>query len=72
MDYSSKTAVMQEKSPLDPENFVDFKLKKIVPYNHNTAKCVQFVPMEYRLIEFLIVMEGSSLSCQIMKRLCCL
>ncbi|KDQ51129.1 hypothetical protein JAAARDRAFT_41396 [Jaapia argillacea MUCL 33604] len=28
----------QEKSPLDPQNFVDFKLKKIEPYNHNTAK----------------------------------
>jgi cytochrome-b5 reductase len=31
----------QEKSPLDPENFVNFKLKKVEPYNHNTAKCVQ-------------------------------
>jgi len=28
----------QEKSPLDPENFVNFKLKKVEPYNHNTAK----------------------------------
>ncbi len=39
---STSTAVQkkppQEKSPLDPENFVDFKLKKVEPYNHNTAK----------------------------------
>jgi len=28
----------QEKSPFDPQNFVDFKLKKILPYNHNTAR----------------------------------
>jgi len=32
------TPPKQEKSPLDPENFKDFKLKKIVPYNHNTSK----------------------------------
>lgn len=29
---------VQEKSPLDPDNFVDFKLKRVEPYNHNTAK----------------------------------
>jgi len=28
----------QEKSPLDPQNFLDFKLKKIIPYNHNTSR----------------------------------
>ncbi|KAF8913182.1 cytochrome-b5 reductase [Gymnopilus junonius] len=27
----------QEKSPLDPQNFIDFKLKKVVPYNHNSS-----------------------------------
>ncbi|KAI0348190.1 ferredoxin reductase-like C-terminal NADP-linked domain-containing protein [Trametopsis cervina] len=31
---------VQEKSPLDPDNFVDFKLKKVEPYNHNTAKYI--------------------------------
>lgn len=31
---------VQEKSPLDPNNFVEFKLKKVEPYNHNTAKYV--------------------------------
>lgn len=31
-------APKQEKSPLDPNNFVDLKLKKVEPYNHNTAK----------------------------------
>ncbi|KAF9016197.1 cytochrome-b5 reductase [Hymenopellis radicata] len=34
----------QEKSPLDPENFVDFKLKKIIPYNHNTSTFVFELP----------------------------
>ncbi|CAL1693867.1 unnamed protein product [Somion occarium] len=29
---------VQEKSPLDPDRFVNFKLKKVEPYNHNTAK----------------------------------
>ena len=28
----------QEKSPLDPEKFIDFKLKKVEQYNHNTSK----------------------------------
>ena len=41
LDHNTKNiAIKQEKSPLDPENFVDFKLKKIVPYNHNTSTCV--------------------------------
>jgi cytochrome-b5 reductase len=30
---------IQEKSPLDPQNFLPFKLKAVVPYNHNTSKC---------------------------------
>ncbi|KAF9444346.1 ferredoxin reductase-like protein [Macrolepiota fuliginosa MF-IS2] len=34
----------QEKSPLDPENWKDFKLKKIIPYNHNTSKFVFELP----------------------------
>jgi hypothetical protein len=28
------------KSALDPSNFVDFELKKVEPYNHNTSKYV--------------------------------
>lgn len=41
LESNSKTlAVKQEKSPLDPENFIDFKLKKVEHYNHNTSKCV--------------------------------
>ena len=47
LDRSGKPEVKakkpQEKSPLDPDNFVDFKLKKVVPYNHNTATYVHFV-----------------------------
>ncbi|KZS93256.1 cytochrome-b5 reductase [Sistotremastrum niveocremeum HHB9708] len=35
---------IQEKSPLDPKNFVDFKLKKVEPYNHNTAKFIFELP----------------------------
>ncbi|KAF7783981.1 hypothetical protein Agabi119p4_146 [Agaricus bisporus var. burnettii] len=34
----------QVKSPLDPENWKDFKLKKIIPYNHNTSKFVFELP----------------------------
>lgn len=34
----------QEKSPFDPQNFIDFKLKKIIPYNHNTASFVFELP----------------------------
>jgi len=30
----------QLKSPLDPGNFVDFKLKKVEPYNHNTSRFI--------------------------------
>ncbi|KAF8899289.1 cytochrome-b5 reductase [Infundibulicybe gibba] len=44
MDYTGKTTMKQEKSPLDPEKFVDFKLKKIEPYNHNTAKFIFELP----------------------------
>jgi cytochrome-b5 reductase len=31
----------QLKSPLDPNNFVNFKLKKVEPYNHNTSRYLQ-------------------------------
>ncbi|KDR85519.1 hypothetical protein GALMADRAFT_234435 [Galerina marginata CBS 339.88] len=34
----------QEKSPLDPQDFIDFKLKKVVPYNHNSSKFVFELP----------------------------
>ncbi|KAF8640857.1 hypothetical protein AX17_000505 [Amanita inopinata Kibby_2008] len=45
LDYNSKnTPVGQEKSPFDPENFVDFRLKRIEPYNHNTSKFVFELP----------------------------
>ncbi|KAG6832099.1 hypothetical protein H0H93_013599, partial [Arthromyces matolae] len=37
---------IQEKSPFDPQNFVDFKLKKIVPYNHNTSTFVFEIPKD--------------------------
>jgi cytochrome-b5 reductase len=35
---------VQEKSPLDPQNFIDLKLKKVVPYNHNSASFVFELP----------------------------
>jgi cytochrome-b5 reductase len=38
------TEVKQDKSPLDPENFKDFKLKRIIPYNHNTSEFVFELP----------------------------
>lgn len=31
---------ISDKAALDPQNFLDFKLKKIEPYNYNTAKYV--------------------------------
>jgi cytochrome-b5 reductase len=43
MEYGSKVAA-QKKSPLDPDNFVDFKLRKIEPYNHNTSKFIFELP----------------------------
>lgn len=39
----AKARKVQEKSPLDPDNFVDFKLKRVEPYNYNTATYVQTV-----------------------------
>lgn len=47
LEHLSKTAApvhAQEKSPFDPENFIDFKLKRIEPYNHNTAKYASACP----------------------------
>ncbi|KIY50477.1 NADH-cytochrome b5 reductase [Fistulina hepatica ATCC 64428] len=32
------------KSPLDPDNFIDLKLKKAIPYNHNSSKFVFELP----------------------------
>ena len=41
LEHNAKTfAPKQEKSPLNPEQFTDFKLKKTEPYNHNTSKYV--------------------------------
>ncbi|KAG6871777.1 hypothetical protein C0995_000227 [Termitomyces sp. Mi166 len=37
LDRAGKYEPIQEKSPFDPQNFVDFKLKKVIPYNHNTS-----------------------------------
>ena len=34
------TSQSKKMSPLDPQNFVDFKLKKVLPYNHNSARCL--------------------------------
>ncbi|KAL0951893.1 hypothetical protein HGRIS_008550 [Hohenbuehelia grisea] len=44
LSATEKAVVKQEKSPLDPENFKDFKLKRIEPYNHNTAKFIFELP----------------------------
>ncbi|TFY55315.1 hypothetical protein EVG20_g9366 [Dentipellis fragilis] len=41
---SAKPKRIQEKSPLDPDNWVDFKLKKVIPYNHNTSEFVFELP----------------------------
>ncbi|KAH8119746.1 cytochrome-b5 reductase [Phellopilus nigrolimitatus] len=39
-----ETKHVQTKSPLDPNAFVDFKLKEVIPYNHNTSKFVFELP----------------------------
>jgi len=43
-DLKTVAKKVQEKSPLDPDNFVDFTLKKVEPYNHNTAKYIFNLP----------------------------
>ncbi|KAI0776348.1 ferredoxin reductase-like C-terminal NADP-linked domain-containing protein [Trametes elegans] len=37
---------ISDKSALDPQNFVDFKLKKVEPYNYNTAKYIFELPAD--------------------------
>jgi cytochrome-b5 reductase len=32
------TAKKDLKSPLDPSKYIDLKLKRVEPYNHNTSK----------------------------------
>ena len=36
----AKPRIAQTKSPLDPDNFLNFKLKRVETYNHNTSKYV--------------------------------
>ena len=43
LEFTATPKKIQEKSPLDPEKFIDFKLKRVEPYNHNTAKCVSII-----------------------------
>jgi hypothetical protein len=49
----------QVQSPLDPQNFVDFKLKKVESYNHNTAKCESLYlrSTAILIIEFRFIFE---------------
>ena len=44
-----KAVKLKETSPLDPSNFVDFELKKVERYNHNTAKRVPHVVLSFIL-----------------------
>jgi len=44
LDYRQKYSIASQTSPLDPEKFIDFKLKKVEPYNHNTAKFIFELP----------------------------
>ena len=37
LDRKELAKPKQEKSPFDPKNFIDFKLKKVLPYNHNSS-----------------------------------
>jgi len=42
--YLRSDSTMQEKSPFDSEKFINFKLKQVIPYNHNTSKFVFELP----------------------------
>ena len=49
LDRSSATSAppkpkISDQSALDSQNFKDFKLKKVEPYNHNTAKYILTSP----------------------------
>ncbi|KAI0801561.1 cytochrome-b5 reductase [Fomes fomentarius] len=48
LDRSSSPApvkpTISDKPALDPQNFLDFKLKKVEPYNYNTAKFIFELP----------------------------
>ena len=41
---SAAAKPVQEKSPLDPNSFINFKLKKVVPYNDNTSTFIFELP----------------------------
>jgi len=42
-DYTEKP-LFQKESPLNSEEFIDFKLKRVEQYNHNTASYVSLAP----------------------------
>ncbi|ESK96137.1 cytochrome-b5 reductase [Moniliophthora roreri MCA 2997] len=44
MFLDSNSKPKQEKSPLNPEQFIDFKVKKVKPYNHNTSEFIFELP----------------------------
>jgi len=44
LDRNQPAKSKQQKSPFDPKNFIDFKLKKVLPYNHNTSTFVFELP----------------------------
>jgi len=64
--YLDRSPPKQEKSPLDPNNFIDFKLKKVVPYNHNSSTSV--FPLPFRDIPLIYLLASSS-SCPTMTHL---
>jgi cytochrome-b5 reductase len=47
LDRNEPAKPKQEKSPLDPKNFTDFKLKKVLPYNHNTSTYSKFLFLQF-------------------------
>ena len=51
---------LKETSPLDPSNFVDFELKKVEHYNHNTAKRVPGLVLSFNAN--VVIRPGSSSS----------
>ena len=67
LDRNKLAKMKQEKSPLDPQNFIDFKLKKVLPYNHNSSTYSKSFFLQFCFSYRKLVLVSSS-SCQKMMR----
>ena len=64
--YLDQSKPKQEKSPIDPHNFIDFKLKKVLPYNHNSSTSVCSLPFRFipliTLLSFIFELPNNDAS----------